>query len=160
MALSKSGYLDLFFADESGFNLEGYVPYGWQPKGNYIEVTPCRSGSTHVFGLLRADNRLQAYSCRWSMNSQMASAFLDDFASQLVQPTVVVLDNAPIHRSAQFLDKVKEWKEQQLSVFFLPTYSPHRNLIEILWRKIKYEWFGYERLTSQQQLNQELETPY
>jgi len=25
-------------------------------------------------------------------------------------------------------------------VIFLPTYSPELNLIEILWRKIKYEW--------------------
>ena len=25
-------------------------------------------------------------------------------------------------------------------IFFLPTYSPHLNLIETLWRKIKYEW--------------------
>lgn len=158
VSLNQGGYIDLFFADESGFNLQGHVPYGWQPKGEYIPITPQKSGGTQVFGLMSADNRLQAYSCKGSLNSATLIAFLDDFAAQLIQPTVVVLDNAPIHRSALFLDRVKEWQEQGLEIFFLPKYSPHLNLIETLWRKIKYEWLEYERLRSQKQLEQELES--
>jgi len=109
VCLSKSGYVDLFFADESGFNLQGYVPYGWQPKGEYIHITPLKSSSTQVFGLMSIDNRLQAYSCQGSMNSTTLISLLDDFAGQLVQPTVVVLDNAPIHRSELFLGKLGGW---------------------------------------------------
>lgn len=157
VALSKGGYIDLLFADESGFNLEGHVPYGWQPRGEHIELTPQKSKGTQVFGLLSADNRLQAYSCRGSMDSQAAVAFLDDFAGQMAQPTVVVLDNATIHRSQQLLRRMAEWEEQQLYLFFLPRYSPHLNLIETLWRKVKYEWLEYENLKSQGQLEQELE---
>lgn len=157
VCLSKDGYIDLFFADESGFNLQGHVPYGWQPKGEYIQITPQKSGSTQVFGLMSADNRLQAYSCKGSMDSAAVIAFVDDFAAQMAQPTVVVLDNAPIHRSELFLGKMEEWRQQGLEIFFLPSYSPHLNLIEILWRKIKYEWLEYERISSQQQLELELE---
>ncbi len=40
LQLYHSGFIDLFFADESGFSMEGYVPYGWQPKGEYVEITP------------------------------------------------------------------------------------------------------------------------
>ena len=29
-------------------------------------------------------------------------------------------------------------------LFYLPTYSPHLNKIETLWRKIKYEWLRPE----------------
>lgn len=54
--------------------------------------------------------------------------------------SVIVMDNASIHSSATFKEKIEEWKEQDLYIFFLPRYSPHLNLIEILWRKIKYEW--------------------
>ena len=32
------------------------------------------------------------------------------------------------------------WEERGLFVWFLPTYSPHLNIAEILWRKLKYEW--------------------
>ncbi len=29
---------------------------------------------------------------------------------------------------------------KRLEIFFLPTYSPELNIIEILWRFIKYQW--------------------
>jgi transposase len=58
--------------------------------------------------------------------------------------TVVIIDNASIHHSDNFEDKIRGWKEEDLYVFYLPTYSPHLNLIEILWRKIKYEWLEPE----------------
>ena len=32
------------------------------------------------------------------------------------------------------------WKERGLIVKYLPTYSPELNLIEIVWRFIKYQW--------------------
>lgn len=37
-------------------------------------------------------------------------------------------------------DKLDEWKERQIEIFQLPSYSPQLNLIEILWRFMKYEW--------------------
>ncbi len=47
----------------------------------------------------------------------------------------------------------KAWEEKNLYVFYLPTYSPHLNLIETLWRQMKYLWLkpedyiSFERLT-------------
>ena len=38
------------------------------------------------------------------------------------------------------INKLKEWSGKNLSLFWLPTYSPKENLIEILWRFLKYEW--------------------
>jgi transposase len=56
------------------------------------------------------------------------------------KPTVLVLDNAPTHRATNFLEKIHEWMERDLFIFFLPKYSPHLNKAEIYWRKAKYEW--------------------
>lgn len=64
----------------------------------------------------------------------------------------MVLDNAPIHHSAEFDEKIKDWEEQGLRVFFLPKYSPHLNLIETLWRMMKYRWIEYENISDDQQL--------
>ena len=36
------------------------------------------------------------------------------------------------------------WQERGLFVWFLPTYSPHLNIAEVLWRKLKYEWLRPE----------------
>lgn len=156
LELHKQDYIDLFFADESGFNLQAYVPYGWQPKGEYIEITPSKTPSVQIFGLMSLDNRLEAYSYKGFMNSETVIAFIDDFFQTRKQPTAIIIDNAPIHCSHKFKAKIEEWKQEQFYVFHLPKYSPHLNPIEILWRKIKYEWLKYEDMESQQQLEEEL----
>lgn len=71
-------------------------------------------------------------------------------------PTVLVIDNAPWHTAAQVLKKQEEWAEKNVYLFFLPTYSPHLNLIETLWRKIKYEWLRAEDYLSAKQLKETL----
>jgi transposase len=50
------------------------------------------------------------------------------------------MDNASIHHSKKFNAKPGEWITEGLRIFHLPPYSPHLNIIETLWRKIKYEW--------------------
>jgi transposase len=57
----------------------------------------------------------------------------------LSRPTVLVLDNASVHKKA-FKDHFAAWEERGLFIFFLPPYSPHLNIVEILWKKVKYEW--------------------
>jgi transposase len=86
------------------------------------------------------DNDFEGYDTMGTMNSELIIAFIDDFASRLIQKTVIVLDNATIHHAQIFKDKIEEWKEKDLFIWFLPAYSPHLNKIETLWRKIKYEW--------------------
>jgi transposase len=138
--LEESGFLDLFYGDQSSFSMNPNVPYGWQEKGNAIKIVPSKETPINVFGLLSKNGQLEGYECKGSMTSSAMIAFIDDFLKSRKQPTAIVLDNAPIHKSHEFLEAVKRWKEQDLYIFFLPTYSPHLNIIETLWRKMKYEW--------------------
>ena len=63
------------------------------------------------------------------------------------------MDNAQVNRSRLMQSKREAWEEKNLYVFYLPTYSPHLNLIETLWRQMKYLWLkpedyiSFERLT-------------
>ena len=154
--LHKENYIDLYFADESSFNMEGCIPYGWQPKGEYIELTPSKTTSINVFGLMSLDNRLEAYTYKGSATSDLIIAFIDDFASGLKQPTALVLDNAPVHHSYAFEEKIADWEELGLKILFLPPYSPHLNPIEILWRKMKYEWLHFEHIDHQDELENQV----
>jgi putative transposase len=49
--------------------------------------------------------------------------------------TVVIHDNASIHRSKVAKKQAQIWSKQGLSVFFLPPYSPEMNRIEEQWRR-------------------------
>ncbi len=60
------------------------------------------------------------------------------------RPTVLVLDNATVHRSKAVQAKRKAWKQKGLRLLFLPPYCPHLNLIETLWRQVKYRWLAPE----------------
>ena len=139
--LEKQGFIKLDYGDESGFNLTPYIPYGWQEKGNPICIVPTKSKTINAFGLYTRDNEVEIYTTEQTINSDLTIAFIDDFCyNQMEEPSVIVLDNATIHHSNEFKEKIEEWAEQGLYIFYLPPYSPHLNLIETLWRKIKYEW--------------------
>ena len=55
---------------------------------------------------------------------------------------MLVLDNASVHRSKLVRAKRREWKQKGLRLLFLPPYCPHLNLIETLWRQVKYRWLA------------------
>ena len=56
---------------------------------------------------------------------------------------VVVMDNAAIHPSEEFEECLAKGEKEGLIIKYLSTYSPALNLIEILWRNIKYAWVPF-----------------
>lgn len=135
--------MDLFYGDESGVSLVPCVPYAWQFCDEQVVMPSERGGTLNCFALLSRDNRLHMRLTEDPITSAWVSEQLDALSLLLTRLTVVVLDNARVHTKA-----VKErwalWQERGLFVFFLPTYSPHLNIAEILWRKLKYEWLRPE----------------
>ena len=82
------------------------------------------------------------------VDSQTIINFFDKFSNNLKQKTVVVMDQASIHTSDVIINKLDEWKQKNLEIFWLPTYSPKLNLIEILGKFIKYEWIEVDAYNS------------
>jgi transposase len=139
--------LNLYYYDESGFSTTPSVPYAWQPKGETIEIPCFRSKRLNVLGFMSLDNQSFFQTVEGSVNSQDVIAAFDAFTlayqtDYLIhkKPCVVIIDNASIHTSAAFLARLDDWMARGVGLHYLPTYSPELNLIEILWRKIKYEW--------------------
>ena len=85
-------------------------------------------------------NHLETYISSQTINADVVIACIDAFFPKVDKPTVIVVDQASIHTSDAIWQKIEEWKERNIIIFELPTYSPELNLIEILWRFIKYEW--------------------
>ncbi|MCP6760266.1 MAG: transposase [Fischerella sp. CENA71] len=87
----------------------------------------------------------------------MVYACIDKFCETLKNQTVLVIDNSSIHTSNALLDKQEEWKDKGLTLFFLPTYSPELNIIERLWRFIKYQWLQIDAYSSWESLVEAVE---
>jgi transposase len=116
------------------------IPYGWQEKGITITLKSCQSKRINVLGLMNRRNELFYEIYSENINSKIVIEFLDNFSQNLTTPTVIVLDRASIHISDSLLEKSEKCSQKNLRFFWLPTYSPKQNLIEILWEFIKYEW--------------------
>jgi len=157
MLLEEAGKLKIYYGDESGFSLEPCISYGWQPPGEYVRITPSGGHRLNVFGLLSRNNDLNAFSTQGTVDTDMVIACMDEFVKTITMKTVVVLDNASIHRSEKFHAKLGEWIQKGLRIFHLPPYSPHLNIIETLWRKIKYDWLKPQDYDSWETLQKDLE---
>ncbi|MFN0108509.1 MAG: transposase [Blastocatellia bacterium] len=92
-----------------------------------------------------------------SVNSEFVIHCFDDYCAQLTKHCLILIDNAPMPRSAAFQAKLKEWEEDGMSLLFLPPYCPELDLIEILWQKLKYEWLALSAYESFKQLSETLE---
>jgi transposase len=138
--LSNADLIDLYFGDESTFSMQPALPSAWQEKDQPILIFPQRDKKVNLFGVFRADNVAVTYQAKENINSRFLISAIDDFCQYIEKPTVLVLDNAPVHRSQLFQAALERWQEKDLYVFFLPRYSPHLNIAETFWRKAKYEW--------------------
>jgi len=130
--LEDSGFIDLYFGDESHFGLTPNVPYAWQRKENPILLPAAKGKFLNVVGLMNRKNKLYFEVLESTFNTDKIICFMDNFVAQTTKITIVILDNSPIHRSKKFKAKIQEWQEQDVYIFFLPPYSPELNLIEIL----------------------------
>jgi transposase len=138
--LERMGKIEIRYVDETGFCLTPYIPYAWQESQQKIEVKSQTSKRLNVLGFLTRQNELEAYTFQDSINSDVVIACIDKFCEKITKKTVLIMDNSSIHQNSFLWDKEEEWSNKGLSIFFLPTYSPQLNIIEILWRFIKYQW--------------------
>lgn len=153
----ERGEIEIRYGDESGFCLIPYVPYAWQESSEKIEIKSQQSSRLNVLGFLNKFNELEAYTFTCSINSDIVIACIDQFCEKITKKTILVLDNASIHQNRWLWEKEAEWKRKGLEIFFLPTYSPHLNKIEILWRFIKYRWLKSEAYENYSTLIQSVE---
>ena len=130
----------LIYFDETGLTLTPCIPYAWQAPDQPLELPSVASPRLNVLGFLNLRGAFHSYVTESSVNAEFVIHCFDAYCAQLTKPCLLVLDNASMHRSAAFAVKMKAWEEDGMYLLFLPPYCPELNLIEILWRKLKYEW--------------------
>ena len=153
---AKRDQIDLFYFDESGFTLEPCVPYAWQAIGETIELSTSKSKRLNVLGFVNRDGQFDSIVVEGAVNSAVVVACIDRFVETLHKPTVLIIDNAPTHTSQEFNENIERWEQRGLTIQPIAPYSPELNIIEIVWRKIKYEWLPFSAYESYEKLKKEL----
>ena len=146
--LEANSEYDVYYADESGFSLAPSVAYAWQMKKERINVNSQRSPRINVFGIMNHENKLELNMFESNINSEVVLACIEGFSKKIKKKTVLVLDNASIHKSKKFKESQRIWRKRGLRILFLPTYSPELNSIERLWQFVKYKWLSFSAYES------------
>lgn len=134
----------MYYGDESGVSSEGYCPYGWQFPGEDVCVRVEKGYKMNIFGLISRSNQCHFEISENNINSQFVVEMLDKLSLEIKRETFVALDNASIHKAKLMQNKISTWQERCLYIFYLPTYSPHLNLAETMWRMLKTQWIKPE----------------
>ena len=105
------GQIALYYFDESGLALDPTIPYAWQEPNSIIELPARTHGRINVLGFMNRQNDMHPFLFEGSVHTGVVIACFDTFCQTLTKKTVVVIDNASIHTSEEFEDKLPYWKE-------------------------------------------------
>jgi transposase len=157
MQQAQAGQLALYFFDESGFSPNPPIQSGWSLRGATRTYCPVSHRERiNVLGCLQKGVRLVWESVTHTVERTDVIAFFDRLVEEIACKTIVVLDNAQIHRGEPMRQKQAEWDKKGLRLLYLPPYSPELNAIEILWKQAKYFWRRFLALSGLE-LRQEVE---
>ena len=128
----KRGEIEIGYLDEMGWDSKPCIPYAWQEEKTTIKLLPIEGKRLNILGIMKRDNQLFYETQVGTVTSETVINFLDKYCQNIQKKTVIIIDQASIHTSDAFIEKLEEWEKKNLKIFWLPTYSPHLNLIEIL----------------------------
>ena len=143
---SEKELITLLYLDESGCCLESPLSYGYSQIGQQKSITQNknRGRRINIMGVWE-DNQNFEYALKVGtykaenyvkfMNTQAERAMKRLFDTG--KYTVIVQDNASIHRANLAKERVHIWEQQGLILFSLPPYSPEMNRIEDQWLHLK-----------------------
>jgi hypothetical protein len=132
----------LSYLDECGFSPSQPVTYTWVRKRQRKRVPYENPQGRRVNALAALIRMAGGADLVWTTKPQAFVAedlvqFLHDLPPAAV-PTVVVLDNAAIHRSKVVRAALPGLWARRIYLYYLPPYSPDLNAIEPIFRVIKH----------------------
>lgn len=143
---AQLGLIRLKYLDESGCYCQSPTDYSYGRRGSQKKLcqTRRRGRRINIFGVWEPDKGFDYALMLGTMTAPIYITLMEWQATQAQQHlqltgqiTVIVQDNASVHRSQLAGQHHLRWQEQGLFFFFLPTYNPQMNRIEDEWLHLK-----------------------
>lgn len=144
---AQAGEIELAYVDESGFAPQPPNRSAWTKRGETHAVTATRGQRLNVIGALLSSGKLMTVNLWHTVTGLWFFAFLMAVAKRVDKPLVVILDNASIHTAKKYQSYWDLLTDEGVTLYFLPPYCPELNRIEILWKKMKYQWLPFKSFT-------------
>ena len=124
--LSQQGLIDLFYGDETGSPADhvcsqGYVPYGWQFPDEDIYIPVEKGYKINIWGLISRLNQHHWAITEQNINASFVFEQLERLSFQIQKQTVVMIDNASIHKAKIIQQQLKFWAKKRIIYFLSPS---------------------------------------
>jgi len=122
----------IYWGDETGIQTDAYRVRGFAPKGKTPVVRlAAKKNSVNMISAITNQGLVRFMMYRDSMTSPLLIKFMTRLVKDSQQKVYLILDNLRSHHSK----KVKDWLEshqEEIRVFYLPSYAPELNPDEYL----------------------------
>lgn len=128
--VKKYGVDNIVYFDESGFKNHTGRLSGWAQKGQklYADVKGKREKKTNLLMAQRGKEWLAPFVFTGSCTAKLVTTWVETMLIKTLKaPSIVVMDNAPVHSKKQLRTLLKKYGHALLP---LPPYSPDLNPIE------------------------------
>jgi transposase len=151
-AARRGRRLRIMFADEARFGRMNRIRPCWAPIGTRPEVAAQLIREyIYLYGAVSPEDGTCVYLIMPTSNTACFQAFLDVLARRFArQDILLVLDGAPNHRSSELV------VPNNITLLYLPPYSPELNPKENLWDEIREKIFKNYALKSMDAVRAEL----
>lgn len=99
---------------------KGYVPYGWQSRGEDVFVPSKKFFRLNIFSMIDRDKHYEGFNTAGSITADKVADFLDRLSFRIRKDTFLVLDYANIHKCKLISELRPVWDKRGLFLFFLP----------------------------------------
>jgi putative transposase len=143
---AQLGIIVLKYLDESGCYCQSPTDYSYAPIGKQKRVPQNRRRGrrVNIWGVWEPQASFDYALMLGTQTAQTYLKLMDWQAQKAAQHwaatgilTVIVQDNASVHRAKLIQQQWQRWQQQGLLIFFLPPYSPQMNRIEDEWLHLK-----------------------
>jgi transposase len=129
---AKKEDAEIHWGDETGLNSDCYHGRSYAPRGKTPAIRlSAKREHINLVSTVTNQGKVRFMIYKNTMNSQTMIKFLNRLVKDADRKVFLVLDNLRVHHSY----KVKDWlseHEDQIELFFLPSYSPELNPDEYL----------------------------
>lgn len=129
---AKKENAEIHWGDETGLNSDSYHGRRYAPRGKTPAIRLCaKREHINLISSVTNQGKVRVMIYKNTMNSQTMIQFLKRLVKDAGRKVFLVLDNLRVHHSRM----VREWlseHQDQIELFFLPSYSPELNPDEYL----------------------------
>lgn len=125
--------MEIYFFDEARFGTHSKLGHGWFETGSRTQVN-VKLGFQNFYMYSSVNpNTGEAYTfIADKVNTESFNSYLEEFSKQLGEKEIfLVLDGASWHKSKNLVIP------KNITIIYLPPYSPELNPVERLWEYIK-----------------------